>query len=70
MKSLNYIKEKGLKDYLDNSAALHNGNGYEEFAKRVKLNEAMTVMARAFKVDRRTIMKWVVIYEQEVSDEN
>lgn len=70
MRSSDYIKEKGLRSYLDNTVELHNGCNYEEFVKRVDLGEPMSIIARAFKVDRRTIMKWVSIYEEELSNED
>lgn len=64
------IEEIGLKEYLNQTATTHNNSDYEEFVKRVELNEPSTIIARAFGVDRRTVTNWIVIYEKGLSHES
>lgn len=59
------IEERGLRNHLDENRQLHNDYGYDEFVKRVGLDEPKTVMARAFNVSTDTIYSWLEIYEKE-----
>lgn len=66
------IKKVGLKKHLDDTREYHNGYAYDDFVKmRDPHNTVNKVnMARIFKVDRRTIEKWINIYEEEIGNEN
>ncbi len=59
------IRDVGLKTHLDGTRSNHNGYNYDDFVKMLgqKVNKAN--LARLFGVDRDTISKWVVIYEEE-----
>lgn len=63
------IEERGgLKVVLDEDYA--GKGGYDEFVKRLNLDEPKTVIANAFGVHRHTIVKWIEIYSKEQRDEH
>jgi len=63
------IEDVGLRNYLNQTASKHNDSDYDDFVKRVELSEPSTVIARAFKVSRPTIIKWIMLYEKSLSNE-
>lgn len=58
------IEQLGLKKYLDGTSDIHNDYKYEDFIKMVESGLNATNIAKAFKVDRRTIVHWTNIYEK------
>ena len=53
-----------LKQHLDNSVNEHGGFGYSEFVHSLaKLSKQK--LAAKFKVNRKTIDKWVAIHQKE-----
>ena len=58
------IKERGLDNYLNETADIHNGFGYEIFLKLVD-HQDVSNLARAFRVSRNTMTKWVRVYKQQ-----
>jgi hypothetical protein len=62
------IANTGLSNYLDSTRVEHNGFSYVEFTKMVDNKLNASNIARAFGVDRRTIIKWVVILEKELAE--
>jgi hypothetical protein len=59
------IEEIGLDIYLDSRKEDHNDFGYHEFMKMVENEVNPTNIAKAFNVDRRTVIKWVQVYNQD-----
>jgi len=58
------IEDIGLRTYLNTNYGVQGG--YNEFIKRlVELNEPKSVIANAFGVERRTIYRWLEIYNKE-----
>jgi hypothetical protein len=55
------IKDKGLDEYLDETAGQHNGFGAWVFRKLLKAHVNETNLARAFNVTRTTMKKWLTI---------
>ena len=55
------IEQIGLENYMTD-----NDYDYAEFRRRYgQLNEPKTVIARAFGVDRKTIDRWIAVFEKE-----
>lgn len=63
------IREVGLKNYLTKTKTLHNDFGYEEFVKMAEEEVNKSNIAKAFKVDRRTVASWLEVYEQELAED-
>lgn len=57
------IEGIGLKTYLDKNFSI--AGGYDEFVKRLELSEPKTIIANAFGVNRKTVVKWVKVFEKE-----
>lgn len=60
------IEDIGLEKYLDGSMADHGGFNYFAFHRLVENGVNTANIARAFKVDRRTVDKWIAIYKKGV----
>lgn len=59
------IDEIGLEKYLNQTIDKHNGFTYDGFINMIKTDVNQTNIARAFKVDRRTVSRWIEVYHQE-----
>lgn len=59
------IRRVGLKNHLDQTAHHHNNFSYDDFVSMLNSNVNKTNIAKAFKVTRLTVMKWIVIYYEE-----
>lgn len=57
------IEEIGLQSYLNNNATSHNGYGFDDFVKLFSTGVNKVNLAKAFGVDRKTIDRWLEIYE-------
>lgn len=59
----------GLKEHLESTKDKHNGHGYDKFVELMSLDVKVptTEIARLYRVDRRIVMKWAVIYEKELA---
>lgn len=62
------IKNMGLKGYLESTTVMHNGLGYGEFVARIKLESPKTKIAKKFKVEKKTIYRWIEVYEEELNN--
>jgi len=60
------IKGIGLKKYLDETAAQHGDNDYESFREALRKDSKLSI-AKKFKVNRKTIDRWVIVYLEEKS---
>lgn len=60
------IKREGLSKYLQRTSDRHNGFAYDEFLKLVEAKVTAANLAKAFKVNRVTITKWLHIHEDEL----
>lgn len=49
----------GLEEHLNATKEDHGDKGYDDFVEMVNLKVAIVKIAEAFKVDRRTIYKWI-----------
>lgn len=58
------IEDTGLEYYLNRTAPIHNGYGYDDFVKMVESDVNKANLAKAFKVDRKTIYKWLALYNK------
>ncbi len=63
------IEDIGLEKHLDVDKAAHNGNGYREFKNMHEAEASITTIARKFRVDRKTVLKWVAVYEKQLADQ-
>lgn len=63
------LVEIGLKKYLDSSLENHNDRDYDEFVKLFSQGVNKSNLGRIFGVDRRTIDRWIKVYEMESSHE-
>lgn len=63
------LEEIGLENYLDQTADIHNDFKYSDFKRMYDANLNSTNIARAFTVDRRTINKWITVYEKELAND-
>lgn len=65
------IETIGLKNYLEETKEAHNGEGYDRFIFyiRPELNIKNTVIGRLMGVNRRTIERWIEVYEKEKTSE-
>ncbi len=61
------IEDEGLEPYLNRTAALHNGLGYDDFGNRYILGVPRTKIADDFGVNEKTIDKYKRIYDKEKS---
>lgn len=59
------IEDIGLETYLDQTRSKHKGYGYKEFADMHSRNVPTSGIAKVFSVDRKTVMKWRVIFDNE-----
>lgn len=59
------IQEIGLKEYLSRTSNQHMHFGYDAFVAMVEQDVNPTNIARAFNVDRRTVVKWLEVYKKE-----
>lgn len=57
------IQTIGLKKYLNQTAAQHNGYKYLDFTKQVEAGMSKTALATMFGVTRWTVNRWVALYE-------
>ena len=63
------IEEVGLENHLNNTVDDHNGFDFSAFKRMYDANVNLSNLARSFNVDRRTISKWIAVYEKELADE-
>lgn len=63
------IGQDGLRKWLDDSAHLHNGNGYSEFIAAIDTANQHK-LAEKFNVKRHTIMRWIRVYKEEEAKES
>lgn len=63
------IKDEGLKSYLSRTAQKHGNKSYADFETAMRYREEGSIttngIARLFKVDYRTVKKWIEIYNEE-----
>lgn len=59
------LKLLGLKQWLENTKAVHNGLGYDEFVERVKADVTKRRIARDFDVTIPTVYAWIRQYQEE-----
>jgi DNA invertase Pin-like site-specific DNA recombinase len=59
------VKEEGLLTHLDRTRDAHNGYGYSDFEKMLEAKVAKTNIAKAFKVSKQTVWRWLDIYTKE-----
>lgn len=59
------IREIGIDKYLDSTSQEHNNFGYMDLKVMVAQEVNTSNMARAFGVNRKTMAKWLEIYEDE-----
>jgi len=64
------IRRQGLKMYLDNTSNRHNGWDYEAFCKLYNSKVNPSNLARAFKVDRSTMLHWIEVHKEELKSKN
>lgn len=60
------LEDIGLEPYLNSTRSEHNDNGFNDFVKRVQLQEPKTVIARAFHVHSSTIRDWIRLHDKEL----
>lgn len=63
------LEEIGLDTYLDSTKEQHNGFDYSAFKRMYESGVNASNMARSFNVDRRTVAKWVIVYEKGIVNE-
>lgn len=64
------IQEVGLKTHLDETAERHGGNDYAKFVELYDQRHVNQLnLARIFLVTRHTMKKYILIHEQERSNE-
>jgi hypothetical protein len=63
--SLNNIENVGLEVHLDTTKQNHNGYGYLEFTDMLERKVNRANLARIFGVDRKTIDRWIEVYNKE-----
>lgn len=63
------IEEIGLENYLNETTDAHNGFDFSAFKRMYDAEVNSSNIARSFQVDRRTISKWITIYEKELANE-
>lgn len=61
------IEDVGLQKYLDQTADQHRNFTYANFQTMVQSNVDKSNIARAFGVNRKTIYRWLEVYEKEVA---
>ena len=61
------IAERGLENYLTDTAAVHNDLGYVDFATRISMRVPKSIIAEDFGVSKRTIYHWFKVYNQEAT---
>lgn len=59
------IEEIGLKRYLDDTAGYHKQIDYAQFVEIVNREPNKSEIARLMGVERRTISRWLEIYDKE-----
>lgn len=63
------IKQRGLENYLNETATNHNHLGYDAFINRISLRVPKNIIAEDFGVVTRTIYHWLHIYEDEATSQ-
>lgn len=61
------IAERGLENYLNETAGIHNGAGYADFTHRIRLRVPKSIIAEDFNVSKRTIYHWFKVYNAETT---
>jgi DNA invertase Pin-like site-specific DNA recombinase len=59
------IESIGLERYLNEKVESHNNFGYQDFVIMLEQKLSKSSIAKAFGVNRNTIIKWIAIYEKE-----
>jgi len=59
------IEKMGLQNYLLQTAEIHNGLAYLDFIAMIDRSATKVEMFTAFGVNRKTMDKWIIIYERE-----
>jgi hypothetical protein len=60
------IRSLGLRKYLNDTAFVHNNQGYDDFVFYIKYRIPKSAIGRMFNVNNvATIKKWAAIYEEE-----
>lgn len=62
------IREQGLQPYLDRLIDRHGGYGYSDFVTFVEKDVNIANLMRIFCVSRKTIERWIEVYEMELED--
>lgn len=57
------LEDIGLREYLDKTKDQHEGRGYAEFADMLGKGINKSNIGRMFKVERRTIARWIELME-------
>lgn len=66
------IEKTGLKKHLNETKAIHNNQGYDQFVFYLtpELKLGYTAIGRLMNVDRNTARKWANIYHKEQQNDN
>ena len=59
------IRKLGLKKHLEATKTIHNNFGYDNFVVMLASGVNVSNIAKAYNVDRRTVVKWLQIYKEE-----
>ena len=65
----NNIEKIGLKAHLESSRSRHNDYGYAEFINLLERQVNKVNLARIYRVNRKTIDRWVEVHKKEQSDD-
>ncbi len=59
------IKDVGLEKYLNDTRDIHNDKGYDDFVSMISAEvPKFTKIAKNMHVSRRTIYRWLDIYDE------
>lgn len=59
------VKEEGLVNHLARTRDTHNGYDYTDLEKMLDAKVAKTNIAKAFKVSKQTVWRWLEVYTTE-----
>jgi len=60
------IRRQGLEKFLDGTTQKHNGWAYADFVKLYDGKVNPSNLARAFYVDRATMLHWIEVHKEEL----
>lgn len=59
------IAKEGLRSYLDRTKDQHNDLEYADFVRLFDSKVNKSNLARAFNINRKTLTKWLGVYQDE-----